>query len=101
MLWLAVSVALRWVIKEKQNNLMYFFVICLFTVLWYSKVFNQGAPPPGPPPCRGPLPRASESSRVHRLVNPTNVETDIAFNRIVSATHRGMLVHQLVSPSAR
>ena len=32
---------------------------------WFviPKCFNQGAPPPGPPPCRGPLPRASESSQ--------------------------------------
>ena len=60
--------------KRKENNLIFFsFFICLFTVLCYSKVFNQGALPHGPPPCRGPLPRASESSQIRHLVNPSAI----------------------------
>ena len=65
----SINPAKKYEEKRKTVRYSFSFYICLFTVLWYSNVNNQGAPPPGPPPCRGPLPRASESSRIRHFVD--------------------------------
>ena len=74
--------------------------ICHFTVLWYSKVVNQGAPPPGPPPCRGPLRVRPRVHAVHLLVNPCEKQGKTRNQEIKKSRNQEKehAVHLLVNP---